>query len=63
MQDRCLFSQTGTGSLEEKIEYSQQESNLWPSGYYSVVQGPVVRKVDNAIHWTNLYPVDNTTSR
>ena len=24
------------------------------------VQGPVVRKVDNAIHWINLYPVDNT---
>ena len=23
------------------------------------VQGPVVRKVDNAIHWINLYPVDN----
>ena len=22
-------------------------------------QGPVVRKVDNAIHWINLYPVDN----
>ena len=24
------------------------------------VQGPVVRKVDNAIQWINLYPVDNT---
>ena len=22
-------------------------------------QGPVVRKVDNAIHWIFLYPVDN----
>ena len=21
--------------------------------------GPVVQKVDNAIHWINLYPVDN----
>ena len=24
-----------------------------------LIQGPVVRKVDNAIHWINLYPVDN----
>ena len=23
-------------------------------------QGPVVRKMDNATHWINLYPVDNT---
>ena len=23
------------------------------------VQGPVVRKVDNAIQWINLYPVDS----
>ena len=23
------------------------------------VQGPIVRKVDNAIRWINLYPVDN----
>ena len=23
------------------------------------LQGPVVQKVDNAIHWTNLYSVDN----
>ena len=23
------------------------------------VQGPVVRKVDNAIQWINLYPLDN----
>ena len=22
--------------------------------------GPVVRKVDSAIHWINLYPEDNT---
>ena len=22
-------------------------------------QGPVVRKMDNATHWINLYPVDN----
>ena len=22
-------------------------------------QAPVVRKVDNSIHWINLYPVDN----
>ena len=24
------------------------------------LQGPVVRKLDNTIHWINLYPVDNT---
>ena len=23
------------------------------------ILGPVVRKLDNAIHWINLYPVDN----
>ena len=25
---------------------------------YSVHLGPVVRKVNNAVHWINLYPVD-----
>ena len=27
---------------------------------YFLVQGPVVEKVDNPIHWINLYPVDST---
>ena len=26
---------------------------------YTVHQAPVVWKVDNAIHWINLFPVDN----
>ena len=24
-----------------------------------ILLGPVVQKVDNVIHWINLYPVDN----
>ena len=27
--------------------------------YLAVKQGPVVRKVDNAIHWINHYPADS----
>ena len=25
----------------------------------NLLHGPVVQKVDNAIHWINLYPMDN----
>ena len=34
---------------------------LWTSsGRVCGLQGPLVRKLDNTIHWINLYPVDNT---
>ena len=28
---------------------------------HSQIQSPVVQKVDNAIHWINLYPLDRAT--
>ena len=33
---------------------------LGSPGFISLLV-PVVQKVDNAIHWINLYPVDNPT--
>ena len=48
------------GSVKLCIQH--KESELWLTAFTNEIEnllGPVVRKVDNAIHRINLYPVDN----
>ena len=41
------------------VEKLQHDKVLVSDVFLCTVQAPVVRRSDNAIHWINLYPVDN----
>ena len=55
LHEKDLDSVSDTGFLEEKV----QVLPIKPTTFWLLVQDPLVRKVDNAIRWINLYPVDN----
>ena len=55
LHEKDLDSVSDTGFLEEKV----QVLPIKPTTFWLLVQGPLVWKVDNSIHWLNLYPVDS----